>query len=92
MSDEDNKPGTPEQAPGKTPEEKPGQAEAATAVAEKPSDKDDDLPEGEKAETTIPEIEDRKVPLWIKLMWLGFFAWLIWYIIMGLQSSPDKWA
>ncbi|MCB9936424.1 MAG: hypothetical protein H6840_12115 [Planctomycetes bacterium] len=47
---------------------------------------------GEKAETTIPEVADQKVPLWIKLMWLGFIIWIIWYVIMGLQSTPESWA
>ena len=46
----------------------------------------------EQVETTIPEVEDRKVPLWIKLMWVGAIIWVIWYVVMGLQSSPEKWA
>jgi len=51
-----------------------------------------DTPDPNKADTSIPAVADQKVPLWIKLMWLGFAIWLIWYVIMGLQSSPDQWA
>ena len=56
------------------------------------SDEAQPLPEDKQAETNIPEVADQRVPLWIKLMWVGFVIWLIWYVVMGLQSSPDKWA
>jgi hypothetical protein len=62
-------------------ETKPAEPEPKPAVAE-----------GEKAETTIPEVAEQKMPLWIKLMWLGAIIWIIWYVVMGLQSSPEKWA
>ena len=49
-------------------------------------------PADQQAEKSVPEVANQKVPLWIKLMWLGFVIWLIWYVVMGLQSSPDAWA
>ena len=75
--------------PAEMPEDKP-----AAAAEEKKAEpaKSDELPADQKAETTIPEVAEQKVPLWIKLMWLGFVIWLIWYVVEGLQSSPDKWA
>ncbi|MCA8917829.1 MAG: hypothetical protein KDB32_02005 [Planctomycetes bacterium] len=84
MSEEENTPAA---------EEKSVAVESAETTADeaKPA-ADKELPESERAETTIPEISEMKVPLWIKLMWAGFVIWLIWYIVMGLQSSPDKWA
>jgi hypothetical protein len=48
--------------------------------------------ENNEATTTIPEVSEMKVPLWIKLMWIGFVIWLVWYVIMGLQASPETWA
>lgn len=87
MSDEENKPDAPETTP-ETPAEKPA-ASSGVAVAD---EKETELPESEKAETTIPETAELKIPLWIKLMWVGFVIWLIWYVVMGMQSSPDKWA
>ncbi|MBZ0137689.1 MAG: hypothetical protein K8I27_15090 [Planctomycetes bacterium] len=56
------------------------------------SDDGKSVPDDKKVETNIPEVADQRVPLWIKLMWVGFVVWLIWYVVMGLQSSPDKWA
>lgn len=42
--------------------------------------------------TAIPETGELKIPLWVKLMWLGGMAWVVWYIVFGMQSAPDKWA
>lgn len=56
------------------------------------SDNAETTPTDQKAETSIPEVANQRVPLWIKLMWLGFVIWLIWYVVMGLQATPDTWA
>lgn len=50
------------------------------------------IPEDQRIETQIPETGDLRIPLWVKLMWLGGVAWVLWYIIFGLQSNPDQWA
>lgn len=45
------------------------------------------LPEGP------PETGHQRIPLWIKLMWLGGMAWVLWYIISGLiHNDPATWA
>ncbi|MCB9893500.1 MAG: hypothetical protein H6839_03525 [Planctomycetes bacterium] len=66
--------------------------EGSPAAAQETKSSEAGLPAEQKAETTIPDTGELKVPLWIKLMWLGFVIWIIWYVVMGLQSSPDSWA
>lgn len=39
-----------------------------------------------------PEVGHLSIPLWVKMMWLGGMAWVLWYIIFGMQSQPDTWA
>jgi hypothetical protein len=47
--------------------------------------------ESREHDPEVPESGHLKIPLWIKLMWLGGMLWLLWYIIFGLQSSPTTW-
>lgn len=49
-------------------------------------------PDNESIETEIPGMDNPKIPLWIKLMWLGAVLFILWYIIFGLQASPTTWA
>lgn len=49
-------------------------------------------PDDQHMPPQIPETGELKIPLWVKLMWLGGMAWVIWYIVSGMQSTPDKWA
>jgi hypothetical protein len=39
----------------------------------------------------IPKIENKKVPLWIIVMWVLGISWIVGYIFLGLQSSPQLW-
>jgi hypothetical protein len=49
--------------------------------------------ENEQATSSdVPTTGHLKIPLWVKLMWLGFVLWLIWYVVFGLQSQPTTWA
>jgi hypothetical protein len=36
-------------------------------------------------------MEDRPVPLWIKLMWIGGISWILGYIVLGLSNTPTSW-
>lgn len=39
----------------------------------------------------IPQIENKKVPTWIKVMWFFGISWVIMYICFGLASTPTDW-
>ena len=34
-----------------------------------------------------PKIENQRVPLWIKVMWVLGVVWMIAYIVIGLQQN-----
>ena len=43
------------------------------------------------ADPEVSQSGHLKVPLWIKLMWLGGILWVLWYIFFGLKSTPTTW-
>lgn len=38
-----------------------------------------------------PKISERKIPLWIKVMWAFGVIWIAIYVVRGLQSTPSSW-
>jgi hypothetical protein len=50
-----------------------------------------DPTKGAPKDPDVPESGHMKIPLWIKLMWLGGMLWVLWYIIFGLRSTPTTW-
>lgn len=39
----------------------------------------------------IPKIENKKIPLWIIIMWVLGVSWIVGYVFLGVQSSPKLW-
>lgn len=38
-----------------------------------------------------PTVGSGKVPAWVKVMWIFGVAWILYYIVTGLQHSPIDW-
>lgn len=48
-------------------------------------------PQESTSEAPVPQVAHGAVPLWIKVMWaLGIF-WILFYIFLGLRSTPLSW-
>jgi hypothetical protein len=45
----------------------------------------------EQSNPDKPTMENHKVPLWIKVMWIAGITWIVGYIFTGLKSTMTSW-
>ncbi|MBI2059531.1 MAG: hypothetical protein HYT87_07135 [Nitrospirae bacterium] len=38
-----------------------------------------------------PNSAETGIPLWIKLMWAAGIIWILGYVYLGLQHTPENW-